>query len=89
MIISSQYNYDFFSIFIVTIYSFFSPSYGNLFLVFLFFIILFFKYGSIDSSWLYLLGMMFVLVLLFAKFKNKKQEEESGGYDDLLKMLGK
>lgn len=89
MIISSQYNYDFFSVFIIIIYSLFYPSMVNLFFVLLFLIIVFIKTGEINQTWVYLAGIMSVIIVIASLFGVKKQEEDTGGYDDLLKMLGK
>jgi len=90
MIISSQYNYDFFSVFIIIIYSLFSPTLTNLLLVLLLAVLVFIKTGEIASFWIYLIGIMSLIIILSAIFGSKKQEEEdTGGYDDLLKMLGK
>ncbi|HOW29472.1 MAG TPA: LPXTG cell wall anchor domain-containing protein [archaeon] len=90
MIISSQYNYDFFSVFIIIIYSLFYPTLTNLLFVLLFMIIVFIKTGEIAITWWYLMGIMSAIIVIASIFGSKKQEEEdSGGYDDLLRMLGK
>ena len=40
--------------------------------------------------WWYLFGIMALVVIISSIFNSSKpQEEDAGGYDDLLKMLGK
>lgn len=93
MIISAQYNYDFFSVLIVIIYSLFNPSIFNLSLVVLLLVVIFINTGKITLTWFYfsiILSAVIILISVFGKNKKKADAGEggSGGYDDLLKMLG-
>ncbi len=87
--LASQYNYDIFSPIIIILYSIFFPGLSNLVFVVFFGIIIFFKFGELNSIWLFLLGLcVFVIIVASIIGKNKQPQEDSGGYEDLLKMLG-
>lgn len=90
MIISSQYNYDFFSVLIVIIYSLFCPSLSNLIFVLLLLLLVFIKTGEIAGYWWCLAGVLVFIIVVATKFGSKKKGEDTdaGSYDDLLKMLG-
>ncbi|MFA5745989.1 MAG: hypothetical protein WCX82_01240 [archaeon] len=89
MILSSQYNYDFFSVIIVILYSLFFPGLSNLIFVFGLAAIIFLKSGELSQLWWVVLGIITFIIVIASMFTKKEEEpEEGGGYGDLLKMLG-
>jgi len=89
IILSTQYNYDYFGIIIVILYSIFFPGLSNLVFVAFIALILFFKFGELTQLWWVLLGVATFIVVIASIFGKKPQQEEDGGnYEDLLKMLG-
>jgi len=89
ILISFQYNYNFFSVFIIIVYSLFYPTLTNLLFIVFLLSIVFVKTGEIQSYWWYLSGLMVLIILVSSMFGSNKKADDSEGYDDLLKMLGK